>query len=80
MNVALWIVQGTLLTLFLLAGAPKIVAPIAALSKRVGWIGAVPAGLAPSLEWPSSWGQLDLSCHTLDSHAIPSYTVRRYVE
>ena len=45
MNVVLWIVQGALAVVYLLAGTPKTIAPIAALSKRVDWIGSVPAGL-----------------------------------
>src|SRR5690348_4074128 len=45
MNVILWIVQGLLAVAYLLAGAPKASWPIAALSKRVGWIGTVPAAL-----------------------------------
>ncbi len=45
MNVVLLIVQGMLIAIYLLAGAPKMIAPIAALSKRVDWIGSVPAGL-----------------------------------
>jgi hypothetical protein len=45
MNIVSWIVQGGLAAVYLLAGAPKTVAPIAALSKRVDWIGSVPAGL-----------------------------------
>jgi uncharacterized membrane protein len=45
MNVILWTVQGLLAVVYLLAGVPKATAPIAALSKRVDWIGQVPAGL-----------------------------------
>ena len=45
MNVIMWIVQGLLAVAYLLAGAPKASWPIAALSKRVDWIGTVPAAL-----------------------------------
>ncbi len=45
MNIVVWSVQGLLAALNLFAGAPKATWPIAALSKRVDWIGAVPAGL-----------------------------------
>ena len=45
MNVILWIDQGLLAVVYLLAGAPKASWPIATLSKRVSWIGTVPAGL-----------------------------------
>jgi hypothetical protein len=45
MNVLLWIDQGLLAGAYLLAGAPKATWPIAALSKRVSWMGTVPAGL-----------------------------------
>ncbi|HEX6542160.1 MAG TPA: DoxX family protein [Ktedonobacterales bacterium] len=45
MNVILWIVQCLLAVAYLLAGAPKASLPITALSKRVDWIGAVPAAL-----------------------------------
>src|SRR5262249_50799881 len=45
MNVLLWIIQGLLAVAYLLAGAPKASWPIAALSRRVVWIGTVPAAL-----------------------------------
>jgi len=45
MNVILWVVQCLLAVAYLLAGVPKASLPIKALSKRVGWIGAVPAAL-----------------------------------
>jgi|SRR5690348_5915224 len=45
MNAILWIVQCLLAVAYLLAGAPKASLPIAALSKRVDWIGAVPKAL-----------------------------------
>ena len=45
MNVTLWTVQCLLAVIYLLAGVPKATLPIAGLSKRVDWIGKVPAGL-----------------------------------
>lgn len=45
MNVILWVVQCLLAVVNLLAGVPKASLPITALSKPVGWIGAVPAAL-----------------------------------
>jgi putative oxidoreductase len=45
MNVIFWIVQGMLAAVYLLAGVPKATLPIAGLSKRVDWIGKVPAAL-----------------------------------
>ena len=45
MNVTLWIVQGVLAGLYLLAGTPKASWSITALSKRVDWMGKVPAWL-----------------------------------
>lgn len=45
MNIALWVIQGLLAVLYLLAGTPKTTWPIAALSKRVSWIATVPAWL-----------------------------------
>ena len=45
MNVTLWVVQGLLAVIYLLAGVPKATLPIAGLSKRVDWIGKVPAWL-----------------------------------
>ena len=45
MNVILWSVQCLLAVAYLLAGVPKASLPITALSKRVDWIGAVPAAL-----------------------------------
>lgn len=44
MNIVLWIVQGLLAVVYLVAGVPKATLPIAALSQRVSWIGTVPAG------------------------------------
>lgn len=45
MNVTLWIVQGLLAVLYLLAGTPKASWSILALSKRIDWAGKVPAWL-----------------------------------
>lgn len=45
MNAVLWSIQGVLAFLYLLAGIPKASWPIAALSKRVNWMGVVPAWL-----------------------------------
>lgn len=45
MNVVLWIVAGLLALTYVLAGVPKATQPLAALSKRMGWVSGAPAGL-----------------------------------
>lgn len=45
MNVVLWIVQALLAAAFLLAGGAKAFQPLVALSKRMVWVSAAPAGL-----------------------------------
>ncbi len=43
MNTALWIVQGLLAALFLLAGGFKLFTPLASLSKKMLWVQMYPA-------------------------------------
>jgi putative oxidoreductase len=43
-NVVLWIVQALLAAVYVMAGCMKAFRPLEALSKRMGWVRAVPAG------------------------------------
>lgn len=45
MNIVLWIVQGVLALLFLLAGFMKAFTPLEGLKKNMAWTAAVPAWL-----------------------------------
>jgi putative oxidoreductase len=45
MNVVLWIVQALLAATYVMVGTMKAVRPLEALSKRIAWVRAVPAGL-----------------------------------
>ena len=43
-NVVLWIVQTLLAAVYVMAGSMKALRPLAALSKRMGWVRTVPGG------------------------------------
>jgi putative oxidoreductase len=45
MSVVLWIIQGLLALIFLMAGALKLTQPIVALSKRMTWAATIPSVL-----------------------------------
>ena len=44
MNVVLWIVQALLAATYVMVGSMKAVRPLEALSKRIAWVRALPAG------------------------------------
>ena len=44
MNVVLWIVQALLAAVYVMVGSMKAVRPLEALSKRIAWVRALPAG------------------------------------
>jgi hypothetical protein len=74
MNIILWIVQGALAVLYLLAGVPKVTWPITSLSKRVSWIGAVPAWFVRCIGIAEVLGALGLILPLLTG-ILPGLTV-----
>jgi hypothetical protein len=74
MNSVLWIVQGVLAVLYLVAGVPKATWPIATLSKRVSWMGTVPAGLVRFIGVAEILGAIGLILPMLTG-ILPGFTV-----
>ncbi len=74
MNTIVWIDQGLLALAYLLAGVPKATWPITALSKRVSWIGTVPAGLVRFIGVAEVLGALGLILPML-TNVLPWLTV-----
>jgi putative oxidoreductase len=74
MNIILWIDQGLLAAAYLLAGVPKATLPIATLSKRVSWAGAVPAWLMRFIGVAEVLGALGLALPMLTG-ILPGLTV-----
>jgi hypothetical protein len=74
MDIILWIVQGVLAVLYLLAGVPKVTRPITSLSKRVSWISAVPAWLVRFIGVAEVLGALGLILPLLTG-ILPGLTV-----
>ncbi len=74
MNIMLWIVQGLLAVLYMLAGVPKATWSLAALSKRVSWIGVIPAGLVRFIGVAEILGAIGLILPMLTG-IVPGLTV-----
>jgi hypothetical protein len=73
-NVVLWIVQGLLAAVFLLVGSMKASRPVAALSKNMAWVSAVPLGLVRFIGVAEVLGAVSLILPMV-THIAPGLTI-----
>jgi len=74
MVIALWIVQGLLALVFLLAGFMKGFTPLERLKKNMAWVGEVPAGLVRFVGIAEILGALGLILPKL-TKIVPQLTI-----
>jgi putative oxidoreductase len=65
MNISLWVVQGLLAAIFLMAGANKLFQSIPELSKMLPWVTQVPAGLVRFIGFSELLGGVGLLLPTI---------------